>query len=315
MAPKIGVLMGGRSLERAISLVSGKRVCEALTSRGYRVVALDLVPELVDTLSSERPDAVYIALHGKLGEDGTVQELLEFLGIPYTGPNVLTSMLAWDKDLTKELLVKQGIPTPAWVSFSASAIKEMGAMRALDRIAGELGGYPLCVKPAEQGSALGLARVEDDRQLAEAILDALAYDTKVVVEKWVEGTEIAVSVIDGPNGPVVLPAVEIVPRSGIYDYNAMYTQGETDYFVPARLPEATLERASELARTVYELLGCRDVSRIDTIVDADGTPYVLECSTLPGLTETSVLVMAADAAGIAFDDLVDRVAKDALARG
>jgi len=112
-----------------------------------------------------------------------------------------------------------------------------------------------------------------------------------------------------------LPAVEIVPRSGIYDYNAMYTQGETDYFVPARLPEATLERASELARTVYELLGCRDVSRIDTIVDADGTPYVLECSTLPGLTETSVLVMAADAAGIAFDDLVDRVAKDALARG
>lgn len=315
MAPKIGVLMGGRSLERAISLVSGKRVCEALASRGYRVVALDLVPELVDTLTSERPDAVYIALHGKLGEDGTVQELLEFLGIPYTGPNVLTSILAWDKNLTKELLVKQGIPTPAWVSFSASSIKEMGAMRALGSIAEKLGGYPLAVKPAEQGSALGLARVEDDRALAEAMLDALAYDSKVIVEKWVAGTEIAISVVDGDDGVRVLPAVEIAPKTGIYDYNAMYTPGETDYFVPARLPEDTLARAGEVARTVYESLDCRDVSRIDMVVADDGTPFVLECSTLPGMTETSVLVMAAEAGEIAFEDLIDRVAKDALARG
>jgi len=312
---KIAVLMGGRSLEREISLQSGARVVAALEARGHRVLALDLVPKLVDTLRTERPDAVYITLHGKFGEDGMIQELLEFLKIPYTGPGVLASMLAWDKDLTKRLFLTEGIPTPPWVAFSAEAIKEMGAARALDLVGEAIGGYPVAVKPAEQGSALGLSRITDAGGLAEAMLTALGYDRKVLVERWIDGTEIAVPILDGPNGPEALPAVEIVPKQGLYDYESMYTPGETEYFVPARLPEAVLERAREVATRVYTSLDCRDVSRVDMVVAEDGTPYVLECSTSPGLTETSVLAMSAGAAGIGFEEYVDRIVSAALARG
>ncbi len=315
MAHKIAVLMGGRSLEREISLQSGARVVAALEARGHHVLALDLVPKLVDTLRSERPDAVYITLHGKFGEDGMIQELLEFLKIPYTGPGVLASMLAWDKDLTKRLFLTNGIPTPPWVAFSAEAIKDMGAARTLDLVGAEIGGFPVAVKPAEQGSALGLSRIEDADGLAEAMLTALGYDTKVLVEKWIDGTEVAIPILDGPDGPVALPAVEIVPKQGLYDYESMYTQGETEYFVPARLPDEVCDRAREVATRVYTSLGCRDVSRVDMVIAEDGTPYVLECSTSPGLTETSVLAMSAESAGISFEEYVDRMISAALARG
>ncbi len=315
MAHKIAVLMGGRSLEREISLQSGARVVAALEARGHHVLALDLVPKLVDTLRSERPDAVYITLHGKFGEDGMIQELLEFLKIPYTGPGVLASMLAWDKDLTKRLFLTNGIPTPPWVAFSAEAIKDMGAARTLDLVGAEIGGFPVAVKPAEQGSALGLSRIEDAAGLAEAMLTALGYDTKVLVEKWIDGTEVAIPILDGPDGPVALPAVEIVPKQGLYDYESMYTQGETEYFVPARLPDEVCDRAREVATRVYTSLGCRDVSRVDMVIAEDGTPYVLECSTSPGLTETSVLAMSAESAGISFEEYVDRMISAALSRG
>ena len=315
MTHKIAVLMGGRSLERDISLQSGARVVAALEARGHRVLALDLVPKLVDTLRTERPDAVYITLHGKFGEDGMIQELLEFLKIPYTGPGVLASMLAWDKDLTKRLFLTEGIPTPPWVAFSAEAIKEMGAARALDLVGETIGGYPVAVKPAEQGSALGLSKVTDADGLAEAMLSALGYDRKVLVERWIDGTEIAVPILDGPNGPEALPAVEIVPKQGLYDYESMYTPGETEYFVPARLPEDVVKRARDVATRVYTSLGCRDVSRVDMVVAENGTPYVLECSTSPGLTETSVLAMSAEAAGISFEEYVDRIVSAALDRG
>ncbi len=315
MAHKIAVLMGGRSLEREISLQSGARVVAALEARGHHVLALDLVPKLVDTLRSERPDAVYITLHGKFGEDGMIQELLEFLKIPYTGPGVLASMLAWDKDLTKRLFLTNGIPTPPWVAFSAEAIKDMGAARTLDLVGEEIGGFPVAVKPAEQGSALGLSRIENEGELAEAMLTALGYDTKVLVEKWIDGTEVAIPILDGPDGPQALPAVEIVPKQGLYDYESMYTQGETEYFVPARLPQDVCDRARDVATRVYTSLGCRDVSRIDMVIAEDGTPYVLECSTSPGLTETSVLAMSAEAAGISFEEYVDRMISAALARG
>ncbi|NTU70519.1 MAG: D-alanine--D-alanine ligase [Coriobacteriia bacterium] len=315
MAKKIAVLMGGRSLEREISLQSGARVVAALEARGHHVLALDLVPKLVDTLRSERPDAVYITLHGKFGEDGMIQELLEFLKIPYTGPGVLASMLAWDKDLTKRLFLTNDIPTPPWIAFSAEAIKEMGAASALDLVGEEIGGFPVAVKPAEQGSALGLSRVSDAKGLAEAMLTGLGYDSKVLVEKWIDGTEIAIPILDGPNGTEALPAVEIAPKAGLYDYESMYTPGETEYFVPARLPEDVAARATEIATRVYTSLGCRDVSRVDMVVAADGTPYVLECSTSPGLTETSVLAMSAEAAGISFEEYVDRIVSAALARG
>jgi D-alanine-D-alanine ligase len=312
MREKIAVLMGGRSLEREVSLRSGRRVCDALAERGYRVVPLDLTPDLVATLRSERPDAVYIALHGKHGEDGTVQEVLEFLGLPYTGPGVTASALAWDKAISKRLFRDAGIPTPAWCTFAADAVKQMGAASALDLVPGALGGFPVVVKPARQGSALGLARVEAQDALAGALLNALAYDEKAIVEAWVDGAELAVSVLDLAGGLRVLPPVEMEARSGLFDFSAMYTPGETDYYVPARLAPQIEAEVRRLAEQVHELLGCRHVSRIDMVVAADGTPYVLECNTSPGMTDTSLLPMAASAAGISFQELVELLARAAL---
>ncbi|MGB4593923.1 MAG: D-alanine--D-alanine ligase [Coriobacteriia bacterium] len=312
MKEKIAVLMGGRSLEREISLRSGQRVCDALTERGYRVVPLDVTPELVETLRAERPDACYIALHGKDGEDGTIQEVLEFLGIPYTGPGVVASALAWNKAVSKRLLAENGIPTPAWFAFSSAAFKQMGAATALDLVPDALGGFPLVVKPSGQGSALGLTKVEDADALPEALLTALSYGDTAIVEKWIDGVELAVSVIDGPEGVRVLPPVEMVAKSGLFDFSAMYTPGETDYYVPARLsPEVTAEVVRQ-AEAVHTLLGCRHVSRVDMVVDANGTPFVLECNTSPGMTETSLLPMAALAVGIDFQELVERLACAAL---
>lgn len=312
MKEKIAVLMGGRSLEREVSLRSGQRVADALTERGYRVLSLDVTAELVSTLRSERPDAAYIALHGKYGEDGTIQEVLEFLGIPYTGPGVVASALAWDKAVSKRLFREHGIPTPEWVTFTADAFKEMGAATALDLVPDAVGGFPVVVKPAEQGSALGLTRVDVPEGLAEALLGALSFGPAAIVERWIEGAEIAVSVLDLGDGPQVLPPVEMVAKSGLFDFSAMYTPGETDYYVPARLTPEVEAEVRRLAEQVHVLLGCRHVSRVDMVVSADGTPYVLECNTSPGMTETSLLPMAAEAVGVGFQELVEKLARAAL---
>ena len=314
MREKIAVLMGGRSLEREISLASGLRVSGALEAAGYKVLALDVTPDLVETLRRERPDAAYIALHGKYGEDGTIQELLEFLGIPYTGPGVVSSYLAWDKSVAKHLFAANGIPTPPWITLTADAFKEMGAATALDLIPPEVGGFPAVVKPSTQGSALGLTKVERAEDVAEALLTALSFASAALVEKWIDGVELAVSVLDGPEGPDVLPPVEIEAKSGLFDFSAMYTRGETDYFVPARLAEETTARVVELAADVHRLLGCRDVSRVDMVVDERGDPWVLECNTSPGMTETSLLPMAAEAAGRSFQEVVSFLIRAALAR-
>jgi D-alanine-D-alanine ligase len=312
---KIAVLMGGRSLEREVSLRSGERVFGALQELGYRAIALDVTPDLVETLRRERPDAVYIALHGKFGEDGTVQECLEFLGIPYTGPGVVACDLSWDKSLSKRLFAQAGIPTPPWVTFTADAFKEMGAASALDLVPASVGAFPLVVKPTKQGSALGLTKVEDADGLPEALLSALSYGDAALVEEWIEGRELAVSVLDGPDGPQVLPPVEMVARSGLFDFRAMYTAGETEYFCPARLSEPIMREVTELAARCHTLLGCRDVSRVDMVVHAERGPFVLEVNTSPGMTETSLLPMAAGAAGIDFPSLVDRLARAAHGRG
>lgn len=312
MREKIAVLMGGTSLEREVSLKSGERVCQALTDLGYRVLPLDLTPDLVATLRSERPDAAYIALHGTNGEDGTVQGLLEFLGIPYTGPGVVASALAWDKAVCKALLRRAGVPTPAWVTFTTGAIKQMGAATALDRVPEVLGGFPLAVKPAKQGSALGLARVESEEALPEALLGALAFADTAIVETWVDGTELAVSVLDGADGPRVLPPVEMVPKSGLFDFTAMYTPGETEYYVPARLEDSAMSEVIGLAARVVTLLGCERFGRVDMVVDADGRPYVLEVNTSPGMTETSLLPMAAAAEGMGFQELAEYLVRATL---
>lgn len=311
---KIAVLMGGRSLEREVSLVSGKRVAEALAERGYRVLALDVTADLVQTLRAERPDGCYIALHGKYGEDGTIQELLEFLGIPYTGPGVTASALAWDKAVAKRLFVASGIPTPPWVTLTADAFKEMGAATALDLVPKSVGEFPLVVKPSKQGSALGLARVDTADELPEALLAALSFGEAALVEKWITGAELAVSVLDTGGEATVMPPVEIVAKSGLFDFSAMYTAGETDYYVPARLAEEVTSEVVRRAREVHTLLGCRDVSRVDMVVDAEGGVWVLECNTSPGMTETSLLPMAASAQGMTFQELVERIVRAALAR-
>jgi D-alanine-D-alanine ligase len=315
MREKIAVLMGGRSLEREVSLASGRHVCEALGALGYYVLALDVTADLVSTLRSEHPDAAYIALHGKYGEDGTIQELLEFLGIAYTGPGVVASALSWDKSVAKHLFAGNGIPTPPWVTLTADAFKEMGAATALDLVGEVAGGFPVAVKPSKQGSALGMTRVQDEGGLADALLDALSYDTAAVVERWIEGTELAVTVLGEGDRVEVLPPVEIVPRAGLYDFAARTSTDGVDFFVPARVSGEVADEVARLARDVHTLVGCRDVSRVDLIVSEDGTPQILECNTSPGMTERSLLPMAADAAGMTFNDVVSRVVMPALARG
>ena len=315
MKQKIAVLMGGRSLEREVSLASGRRVCDALEAAGYYVLALDVTADLVATLRSERPVAAYIALHGKYGEDGTIQELLEFLGIPYTGPGVVACALSWDKSVAKHLFRHRGIPTPAWVTLTADAFKEMGAATALDLIPEVVGGFPVAVKPAKQGSALGFVRVDSAEQLADALLSALSYDTSAIVEQWVEGTELAVSVLGEGEDAFVLPAVEIAPTGALYDFSARITPGEADFFAPARITACAAKRAAEVACDVHNSLDCRDVSRVDMILDVEGNPWVLECNTSPGMTETSLLPMAAEAADMTFQDVVSRLIEAALSRG
>ncbi|MHB8894471.1 MAG: D-alanine--D-alanine ligase family protein [Candidatus Geothermincolia bacterium] len=309
MKPKIAVLMGGRSLERSVSLKSGRRIARALDERGYGVLELDVDETLVPTLMSEKPDLVYIALHGKGGEDGTIQELLEILGLPYTGPGALPSIIGFNKVLTKELFLANGIPTPRYFAVSSSALEEMGASGLLP-LAWEQLGSPVVVKPAAQGSALGVRIVKEQSELGSALIEALGYDDRVLMEEFIAGTEIAVSVI-GNDAPEALPAVEVVPESGFFDFDARYTPGKTEYFVPARLESSVAADVSALAVEAHKLLRCKDLSRVDMIV-RDGKPYVLELNISPGMTETSLLPLAAEAAGMDFGDLVERLVRMAL---
>ncbi|RJQ32161.1 MAG: D-alanine--D-alanine ligase [Actinobacteria bacterium] len=309
---KIAVLMGGRSLERDVSLKSGHRVSDALEKKGHKVARLDVDKKLVGRLKKERPDLVYIALHGKFGEDGTVQELLEILGIPYTGPGVYSSILGFDKVLSKETFLAEGIPTADFYVLSTAAIQEMGASDALPGIIKKIG-LPVVVKPARQGSALGIKIAHKEAELKKAIIGALNYDHKIIIEKFIKGTEISVSIL-GNKKLKALPVVEIVPKKEFFDFASMYTMGKTDYYIPARLDAKLTKKVQDIALKVHKILQCRDVSRVDMIVDRKKNPQVLEINTSPGMTETSLLPMAAEAAGMSFEDLVDRIVKLALNR-
>lgn len=310
MELKVAVLMGGKSLERSISLKSGERVANALRGRGYTVVELDVDDLLVPTLLQQAPDVAYIALHGKYGEDGTIQELLEIMEIPYTGPGPLASIIGFNKILSKELFAANGIPTPRYHTFGASTIQEMGAAKLLSKTWEALGS-PVVVKPAAQGSALGVKMVRKFEDLPEAIIAALGYDERILIEEFIEGREISVSIM-GTEEPVALPPVEIVPKSGFFDFESRYTPGKTEYFAPARIDEKTLSRVNDVALKAHKLLRCKDVSRVDMIVDKSGTPYVLELNISPGMTETSLLPLAAEAAGITFGELVEKLVRAAL---
>ncbi|MCG2794425.1 MAG: D-alanine--D-alanine ligase [Actinomycetia bacterium] len=310
MKPRIAVLMGGRSLERSVSLVSGRRVARALKEREYDVIALDVDETLVPTLLSEKPDLAYVALHGKDGEDGTIQELLQLMDIPYTGPGPLASIIGFNKVLSKELFMANGIPTPRYFTLSTSTVEDMGAARLLSHAWERLGG-PVVVKPSAQGSALGVRIVNHPEEMGDALISALGYDDRVLIEEYINGCEVAVSVVGGRE-PEALPAVEVVPESGFFDFEARYSAGKTDYFVPARLPEDTAAEVRRTALATHALLGCKDLSRTDIIVGEGNVPFVLELNISPGMTETSLLPLAAEAAGLSFAELVEKLVELSL---
>ncbi len=312
---KVAVLKGGDSLERQVSLRSGARVEDALDRLGHEVLPVDVGRDLVDRLASEAPDVAFVALHGRGGEDGTVQELLELLGIPYTASGPSACMRCMDKVVAKHALRDAGLPTPDFYAFSQAAFEELGAARALPAIEERLD-FPIVVKPAGQGSALGIKFASAAADVPGAIVSAFSYDTKVLLERHVAGRDLAVSVLDAADGPEALPVVEAVPHEeDFYDFEARYEIGRTSFTCPADLPAEVGARAQELALDAYRVLGCYGFARVDLMLDeGSGELTVLEANVIPGLTETSLLPLAAEAAGITFEALIARVLDLAVAR-
>lgn len=304
---RVLVLAGGLSYERDVSLRSGRRVADALRRAGLEVSIRDADSGLLAALESDRPDAVVVALHGAAGEDGALRGVLELVGVPYVGPDSHSSRMAWDKPSAKAELRAAGIPTPDWVALPQETFRELGAQPVLDRVVAKLG-LPLMVKPAQGGSGLGVNAVHRADQLPTAMVGCFGYGDTALIERFVAGTDIAVTVLDTGSGPVTLPAVEIVPADGVYDYAARYTAGTTMWHTPARLAPAVAEKVAALAIAAHRSLGLRDLSRVDLLVGPDGDATVLEVSVSPGLTETSLLPMAVSAAnldlGLVFRDLV-----------
>ncbi len=291
------VLAGGLAFERDVSMRSGRRVSAALRHAGLDVEVLDADARLLPALAEHPCDAVFIALHGASGEDGALRSVLELAGIPYVGSSSTASRLAWDKPGAKARMAAAGIATPDWVALPHSTYRELGAGAVLDLVLSRLG-LPLMLKPAQGGSALGAVKVVTVQELPEAMIGAFAYADTVLIEQFISGTEIAVSVIDRLDGPSALPAVEIVPQSGVFDYAARYTPGMTEYFTPARLETAVATRAAEVALTVHQTLELSGLSRTDAIVAPDGEVYFLEVNVSPGMTDTSMLPMSVSAAGL-----------------
>jgi D-alanine-D-alanine ligase len=315
MSSRVAVLKGGPSLERQVSLRTAGRVQDALERLGHEVVPIDVDSTLIERLRDSGADVAFVALHGRGGEDGTVQELLEIVGVPYTGSAVLACMRSMDKVLTKHLLVEEGIPTPDFFAFSEVAFRELGAADALPAIEARLG-FPLVVKPAAQGSALGIEFAASAEDVPGALVAAFSYDNRVLLERHIRGRELAVGLLETDTGVEPLPIVEAKPKEEEYffDFEARYEIGKTDYVCPADLPADVTARAQELAVATYRLLGCYGFARVDMMLPEDAEPQVLEAQAIPGLTETSLYPQAAEAAGISFDELVGRLVDLALTR-
>lgn len=299
---KVALLQGGRSHERGVSLRSGARVSEALRELGHNVESLDLGPELVSRLREFSPDVAFVALHGPEGEDGTIQAMLELLGIPHTGPGVSACRRCMDKSLAKYLMRESGLPTPDWVTYSEQALRDFGAAETFP-VAVEQIGLPLVAKPAAQGSSLGVKVVTDAEELPAALISALSYGSSALLEAWVSGRELAVSVLDDQ----VLPIVEAVPReSSTFDFEARYEIGGASFSCPADLEEPEAAEVNRVALAAYRALGCSGFSRVDLILAGDG-PELLEVNAIPGMTETSLFPQAAEAAGVSFVEMVERI--------
>jgi D-alanine-D-alanine ligase len=307
------VLAGGLAYEREVSLHSGRRVCEALKQAGVAVRLLDPDGELLAGLDGDRPDAVFIALHGADGEDGALRSVLDLAGVPYVGSDAAACRMAWDKPTAKAIVRAAGLPTPDWVALPHSTFRELGAAVVLDRIV-ERFGLPLMTKPAQGGSALGAGVIRSAAELPAAMVSCLSYGDTVLLEPYVEGVEVAVSVVDLGSGPVALPAVEIVPTSGVFDYAARYTAGMTTYHTPARLAPSVADAVADLAVRAHEALGLRHLSRTDAIVTADGVVQFLEVNVSPGMTATSLLPMSIEAAGLALGEVCSTLLSRAASR-
>ncbi len=294
MAVKVAVLMGGLSRERDVSLRTGAAVVAAVEKLGHEVVPVDVGPDVATVLAQARPDVAFIALHGRGGEDGTMQGLLTILGIPFTGSGVLASAAAMDKAFSKRLFRAAGLP-----------VADGLVVQAGDPVPEPSFPLPWIVKPSNEGSSVGLVIVRRREDLAPALGEAALHDRDILVERFIEGVEITVGILGGDE-PFALPAIEIAPKSGVYDYASKYTKGATEYIIPPRLPAGEIARCQALALAAHQVLGCRGVSRVDLLVNSDG-PVILEVNTIPGMTETSLLPKAAAAHGLPFHEMIGRI--------
>src|SRR6516162_5015117 len=306
---RIVILAGGLSPEREVSLRSGDRVRDALDEAGIHAIVADADAALLSLLRADPPSAVFPAIHGVCGEDGAIREVLGLLGVPYVGSVASACQMAFDKPTAKALTAAAGLVTLPRETFHG-----LGAAAVIDLIVAKLG-LPLYVKPSRGGSALGAGAVRTAAELPAAVLSCFAYGDTALIERFISGTEVAVGVIDLGEGPQALPAVEIVPGEGGYDYAARYTAGKTEFYVPARLPAVVADEVARIAIAAHTVLGLRDLSRTDLIVDADGTPWFLEVNVSPGMTETSTLPLALEASGHPFGRSCVRLLEQASARG
>ena len=309
------VLAGGLSAERDVSLRSGRRVAEALRTErpDWEVQLADVDAQLLDHLRDHRPDVVIPLLHGAAGEDGALRDVLQSLGIPFVGSIAATSRLAFDKPVAKRLITDAGLRTPDCVAMPQSTFRELGSTGVLTAVVERLG-LPLVVKPAKGGSALGASIVHDSSDLPAAMIGAFAYGDVVIMEQFISGTEVAVGVFERDGDVLALPAVEIVPQSELYDYSARYTAGTTEFFCPARLTDEQEMRAQAVALNAHVVLGLRDWSRTDLIVDADGEAWFLEVNVAPGMTETSLVPQALSAAEVTVGGIMSELAEVAAQR-
>ena len=302
---RVAVLYGGKSAERAVSLNTGAQVSGALQGLGFDVVPIDTGDdEFITALVGAEADVAFICLHGRFGEDGTVQGLCELLELPYVGSGVLASALAMEKVKSKQFFSLVGLPTPDY------AVVHRGRLYDLNALVSALGEKTV-VKPANEGSSVGMTIVHHSGELAEAIEKAFAYDRDVLVECFIEGTEVTIAVI-GNDDVVALPTLEIVPEHEFYDYDSKYVPGMSSHIIPARVSEEAREECQRLAIAAHKTLGCRGMSRADTIVEADGSVWLLEVNTIPGMTATSLVPDAARAAGIEFPELCRMLVEFAL---
>jgi D-alanine-D-alanine ligase len=310
---RVLVLAGGISHERDVSLRSGRRVADSLGAYGLQVELRDPDATLLSYLRESRPDVVWPALHGASGEDGALRGLLDFMGVPYVGSRADAARLAWDKPTAKTVVSRAGVKTPVSIALPRDAFRELGANSILEEISDEFSG-PLVVKPAQGGSSQGVTIVDDRSLLPRAMVDAYTYWDVALIEQKITGTEIAIGIIDSGDGPVALPAVEIEPLGGVYSFEARYNAGETRFYVPARIDPDAAARAAETALDAHRALGLRHLSRVDIIIDGAGTPWFLEANVMPGLTETSVLPQALEAAGHDLGWVYSALAESAIAQ-